>query len=270
MSIFHYPEKLSNLISALTFYPYLTKPAPLYLPDSGMYNARWTLNYEIYFYLAFSICLLVKPRIIALCTWFLLPVALAYSLTSTFTMSTHGYDFSSVILRFLTNPIILEFGIGILAGHAYLYLQDKDIFKSGYLSVLCLALIAAGIALGHLESYNVISASAFFFLVLFFALQNDRVLKFTPKPIIILGNISFSWYLIHNPLAAFISDKVEKIFPGVMHTTTGFVMLLAASIFVAQLSHKYLEVKLTNRLRYFLHKITSLISNKAKENTQIN
>lgn len=53
---------------SLTFHPYLSEPAPLYLPDSGMYNIRWTLNYEIYFYLAFSICLLVKPRLIALYT----------------------------------------------------------------------------------------------------------------------------------------------------------------------------------------------------------
>lgn len=257
MSTFHYPEKFSNLISALTFYPYLTKPAPLYLPDSGMYNIRWTLNYEIYFYLAFSICLLVRPRLVALFTWFLLPIVLAYSWTSTFTVSTHGYDFSSVILLFLTNPIILEFGIGVLTGYTYLYLKSKDVLTSGYLSVLCLALIVAGITLGQLKAYNVISAFAFFFLVLFFALQSQQVLKFTPKPFIMLGNISFSWYLIHNPLAGFISKRVEDIYPEGMHSTVGFFILIIASVFFAWLSHKYLEVKLTNKIRHLLRKTTS-------------
>ncbi|UIA94530.1 acyltransferase (plasmid) [Erwinia tracheiphila] len=268
MSTFHYPEKVSNLISALTFHPYLTKPAPLYLPDSGMYNIRWTLNYEIYFYLAFSICLLVKPRITALCTWFLLPIALAYTLTSTFTVSTHGYDFNSVMLRFLTNPIILEFGIGALTGYTYLYLKNKDVLNSAYLSILCLALIVAGIALGQLKAYNVISACAFFFLVLFFALQSQQILKFTPKLLIMLGNISFSWYLIHNPLAGFISGKVDKFYPGAMHSTLGFIILIVTSIFFAWLSHKYLELKLTAKVRFLMDKITSFSFQKDKK--QIN
>ncbi|MGV3345133.1 acyltransferase family protein [Enterobacteriaceae bacterium LUAb1] len=268
MSIFHYPEKVSNLISALTFHPYLTKHAPLYLPVGGMYNIRWTLNYEIYFYLAFSVCLLVKPRFIALCSWFLLPVVLAYSLTSTLTISTHGYDFSSVMLRFLTNPIILEFGIGVLAGYAYLYLRKKNTLKSGYFSALCLALIVAGIALGQLKAYNIISACAFFFLILFFALQNQQILKLTPKPLIMLGNISFSWYLIHNPLADAISGKVEKFYPGAMHSTIGFIILIIASIFFAWLSHKYLEIKLTAKTRLFMTKITSFSFPKDKK--QIN
>lgn len=264
MSTFHYPEKVSNLISALTFHPYLSEPAPLYLPDSGMYSIRWTLNYEIYFYLAFSICLLVKPRITALCTWFLLPIVLAYSLTSTFTVSTHGYDFSSVMLRFLTNPIILEFGTGVLAGYVYLYLRNKKNLESGYFSALWLALIIAGIISGQLTGYNVISACAFFFLVLFFALQNHQILKFTPKPLIMLGNISFSWYLIHTPLAGFISDKVNKFYPSAIHSTTGFIILIISSIFFAWLSHKYLEIKLTAKTRLLVEKVSSLSLTKRK------
>lgn len=252
MSIFHYPEKASNLLSALTFHPYLSEPAPLYIPDSGMYNVRWTLNYEIYFYLAFSICLLSKFRTLALCGWFLLPVVLAYSLTSNFTISTHGYDYNSVMLRFLTNPIILEFGVGALAGCFYLYLRDRDILESGYLSVLCLAVIAVGIMSGQLQAYNITSACAFFFLVLIFSLQSQKIMRFRPKALVMLGNISFSWYLIHNPLAVFLSGKIEKIYPGAIHNTVGFIFLIIASLFFAWLSHRYLEVKLTEKIRSLL------------------
>lgn len=160
------------------------------------------------FYLAFTVCLLIKPRFIALGAWFFLPIIFAYPLKSTFTLSTKGYDFSSVILSFLTNPIILEFGIGVLTGHTYLYLLNKAIFKSIFFSIVCFSLIAIGIIFSYLTAYDFPSAFSFFFFI--FPLKNQKILKFVPKPLIMLDNISFSWYLIHNSLAGFISGKVEK------------------------------------------------------------
>ncbi|EDQ3196935.1 acyltransferase, partial [Salmonella enterica subsp. enterica serovar Anatum] len=48
MSTFHYPDKVQNILSALTFTLYKTSTPPLYIDDGGTYNIRWTLNYEIY------------------------------------------------------------------------------------------------------------------------------------------------------------------------------------------------------------------------------
>lgn len=249
MSTFHYPDKVSNLISALTFHPYLSDTAPLYTPKSGMFNVRWTLNYEIYFYIAFAVCLLFKHRVISLAAWFLAPIITAYLLTSSFTLSTSGYQFHSVLARFLTNPIILEFGVGVLAGYSYLFLHKKVHFKSCCLSFLAIIAVSIGITFKYLHGYSLISAVAFFFLVLIFAIQNNQILNFAPKFLITLGNVSFSWYLIHVPLASFISGKVEKIYPNSMHTTTGFILLLVVSIPIAILCHKYLEIKLTQKIR---------------------
>ncbi|MEG2554130.1 MAG: acyltransferase [Hafnia sp.] len=264
MSTFHYPEKVSNLISALTFQPYQLDPAPLYTPGKGMYNVRWTLNYEIYFYIAFGMCLLFKNRVILLATWFLLPIVISYLLTSNVTFSTSGYKFNSVIARFVTNPIILEFGIGALAGYAYFILRNKFKFNSCYLSLAIFLVVVAGIFYNFFNGYNLTSAFVFFFLVLIFALQNKYILKFTPKPLITLGNISFSLYLIHNPLAIFISGKVENVYPNAMHTTAGFIILLAASIPAAMLCHKYLEIMLTNKIRSLIKKIQEEVSSKNK------
>lgn len=66
MSTFHYPEKIQNLISSLTFTVYKTDVKLHYIDDGEMYNIRWTLNYEVYFYLIFTLCLLFKQRLIAL------------------------------------------------------------------------------------------------------------------------------------------------------------------------------------------------------------
>ena len=64
-----------------------------------------------------------------------------------------------------------------------------------------------------------------------------------------LGDISFSWYLLHNQVGSYISWQVEANNPGVMHNVYGFTILLILSIFIAFLSHKYIEVILTNKIR---------------------
>ncbi|EFB3720427.1 acyltransferase [Escherichia coli] len=241
-----------NFASALMFNPYIPYTAPLYIPDSGLYNIRWTLNYEMYFYIAFAVCLLFKPRLALLAFWFLLPVAFAVYATDTFTMSTRGYEFELVKLRFITNPIILEFGIGVLTGYAYLRLHDNKHLKSG---VLCAALtltIIVGISLGYLRAYSLISATAFSFLVLLFSIQSDEIIKRTPKIFVTLGNISFSWYLIHTPLLFLASLKFDKYYPGAINSFSGFGVLLALSIILAWISHRFIEVSLTSNIKRFI------------------
>lgn len=253
MSTFHYADKVDNLISALTFRPYLQSPAPLYIDSSGMYNVRWTLNYEIYFYMAFSLCLLVKPRLIALAFWFALPVVVVYYLKGEFTLSAKGYAFDSVFARLLTNPIILEFGFGALAGFVYKKVSHYVEGKSALVPLLIATAIGMAISTKELTAYNLLSGIAFSVLVLTFALYSNVVTRSFPQFLITLGNISFSLYLIHNPLAGFISGKVEKLLPGSMHGVPGFVALLTMSILVAYLTHHYIEVKLTQFLRKKLH-----------------
>lgn len=253
MSTFHYADKVDNLISALTFRPYLQNPAPLYIDSSGMYNVRWTLNYEIYFYMAFSLCLLIKPRLIALAFWFALPVVVVYYLKGEFTLSAKGYAFDSVFAKFLTNPIILEFGFGALAGFVYKKASHYVEGKSASVPILIATAIGMAIYTRELTAYNLLSGIAFSVLVLTFALYSNVVTLFFPKCLITLGNISFSLYLIHNPLASFISGKVEKLFPGIMHSVPGFVILIAVSIIVANLSYHYIETRLTLKLRKAFH-----------------
>ncbi|NNS08070.1 acyltransferase [Erwinia sp. JH02] len=249
MSIFHYTDKTENLISALTFMPYLLDPAPLYIDGNGMFNVRWTLNYELYFYLIFSLCLLVRFRMVALACWFIAPVFIAWYLFPQVSFSTKGYHFNSVMARFLTNPLILEFGMGILTGYIYLYLKDRASYLSLIPPALIISLTAYGIYSGELKGYSLLSGMVFSVVILIFALYNNAVIKITPGFFIMLGNISFSWYLTHVQCGAFLSKKIEKTFPGATYTAAGFLSLLLLSIFIAFLSHRYIEIKLTKKLR---------------------
>jgi len=270
MSIFHYPEKVDNLVSALTLQPYLSSPAPLYLSESGMYNVRWALNYEIYFYLALAVCLLFKFRLFSLTCWFAAPVIVAYFLMPSVTFSTNGYEFNSVLVRFLTNPIILEFSIGVATGYAFLHLKKSNEKFCFALAMLIFLSIIVAIIHGYIKAYNLISASVFAVLIVTFSSADNIIAKLTPRFFTMLGNISFSWYLLHAPLASFISDKIEKKFPDVMHSTFGFIALLMLSILFSFLSYKYIEVELTQKIRTAIKKCIPATLKKTKQDIPAN
>ncbi|QLJ67737.1 acyltransferase [Serratia marcescens] len=269
MSIFHYPEKTNTLISALTFHPYTNSPAPLYINDEGMFNVRWTLNYELYFYLAFSLCLLVRHRLLALTCWFSFPAILACFTGQNVTFSTAGYEFNSSLLRFFTNPIIIEFGFGMLSGYVYNHLKGRNEKLFFSLAILTLASTIYLVVIGRLPAYNLSTSFIFSLLVLFFALSNNTIIKLTPSPVIVLGNISFSWYLLHSPLASFVSDKVEKAHQNLMHSSLGFIALIAISILIAFLSHKYIEIKLSKSIRSIIKKLALDKGRHFKKDTQV-
>nr|UVN06438.1 MAG: OpgC protein [Bacteriophage sp.] len=254
MSTFHYQEKIDNLISAITFTPHLKEYAPLYILESGMYNVRWTLNYELYFYFAFAVCLLFRNKLTLLLVWFLSPVIISSYLTSSITLSTQGYNFNSVALRFITNPIILEFGMGVMAGFIYSKLNKFHIKKSITPPFTAMLLIGVGIYFKQLTSYNLLSGFAFSILVLTFALYNEQLTHKYTKLLVALGNISFPLYLIHNPLMNFIAKKIETPYPNAIHNVSGFLLLISMSVIVSYFIHKYIETKLSSALRHRFNK----------------
>lgn len=246
MSTFHYSDKTLNLISAITLTPYMHETAPMYIQSNGMFNIRWTLSFELYFYLIFSLCLLCKKKLMPLCVWFLAPVLLCPIITGDFTLHTKGYNLGNVYLEFMTNPIILEFGFGVLTGLSYLYLKKINYKPHALISLSIIVAIAFGINEKILTMYNLLTGVSFSVLVLSLTLSEHLFNRAWSNKLIYLGNISFSLYLIHNPLGNFISDKVEKYIANGMHNVLGVIVLLLAAILAAHLSHKYLELRLSN------------------------
>ncbi|PHZ02606.1 acyltransferase family protein [Citrobacter freundii] len=246
MSTFHYNEKTLNLISAITLTPYMHETAPMYIQSNGMFNIRWTLSFELYFYLIFSLCLLCKNKLVPLCLWFLAPVLLCPIITGDFTLYTSGYNLDNIYLEFITNPIILEFGFGVLTGLLYLYLKKRKYQPHALIPLAIIVAIGFGINEKILTMYNLLTGISFSILVLSLSLSEQLFSGAWSKKLTYLGNISFSLYLIHNPLGNFISDKVEKHIANGMHNLFGVIVLLFAAILAAHFSHKYLELRLSN------------------------
>lgn len=247
--IFTEPKYIENLTSALTFMPSTADYAPLYIDSAGLYVVRWTLNYELYFYVAFAICILLNQKLPLLIGWVAGTTVAGYYLTSTIVLSTSGYKVESPLFNFLTNPIIIEFLIGAIAGYTYQYLKISNLRFRKYFSLVSIFIIFCAFYFGLISGWSISCGVVMYFVLVTFALYNDVITKYTPSFFVMLGNISFSWYLLHNQVASYISWQVEANNPGVMHSTLGFFVLLTISISLAYLSHKFIEVWLSNKIR---------------------
>lgn len=241
MSTFHYPEKVNNLISAMTFSPQYADNAPFYLNDSGVYGVRWTLNYEVWFYLIMAFCLISKYRWLLLCAFLSLSlIVLPMVMRQSPILDVNGYNFNSPYLSLITNPIIWMFLIGIVFGLIYPY--TKKLNEQFRILLLIVAMIITGYCVAFTPLLNHgIKMSGWYLSILFFAvvLNDNLITKYTPKFFVTLGEISFSLYLIHSLMNDGLGKRFDDI--GVVDGLPRFILSCILSIALAYLSYKFIE-----------------------------
>ncbi|TVZ61621.1 peptidoglycan/LPS O-acetylase OafA/YrhL [Serratia fonticola] len=210
MSTFHYPEKVNNLISAITFSPIDANHSPFYVDDNGFYGIRWTLNYEVLFYLVMAVCLTSKYRWPLLFGMFLLSLVVFPMLAGhSPTLDVSGYQFNSAYLNLMTNPIIWMFLVGVAFGLVYPY--TKKLNSQLRISILIMSIIVIGYCILFTPSWGHGMTMSGWYLSIFFiaAVLNDKLItKCIPGFLITLGEISFSLYLIHTLM----NDGIGKRF----------------------------------------------------------
>ncbi len=255
MSTFHYADKAQNFFSALTFTVYRTDITPHYIDDSGMYNVRWTLNYEMYFYIIFALCLLVKHRVIALMLWaFFATCLIPFMFGYTPTLSVSGYHVGTAVYGLLSNPVIIEFLIGAVSACMYFALKNafrrKLLIKpAAVIATTLFAIVTCMGSTGLLSPLNPQTACIIGLLILSLALGEPLLAKWLPKPLVYLGEISFSLYLFHLTIGRAIFDRIEHIANNQWEKLLFATLALLLSIAVSHITHKYVEVKFTNWLK---------------------
>lgn len=249
MSIFHYPEKVQNLISAVTFSPLDATHAPFYLNDSGMYGIRWTLNYEIYFYLIMAVSLLFKKHWVALYSFFVcILIVLPFLAGATPTLDVQGYDFNSAYLNLITNPIIWQFLAGVTLGLLYPYLKNIPAVIALPLLLLAIGATIWGIGYQGYYRHGINSAGAFLTLLVLAVVICDRYLaNYIPQFLVYLGKISYSLYLIHTVLNAVLSKRLDKL--GMSYGWPRFILFCAVAILIAHFSYRYIEQKFSIKFK---------------------
>ncbi|PAV10402.1 acyltransferase [Arsenophonus sp. ENCA] len=271
MSTFHYPEKIQNLISALTFTVYKTDVTPHYIDDGEMYNIRWTLNYEVYFYFVFTLCLLIKHRLIALLCWGALAMwIIPFWVGFLPTFSVQGYPVQNPFYGLLSNPIFLEFLIGAMVGYLHIWMKKRSMSTSLPLvsvvfSAIILIYIIWGVYTNNIRALNINSTLIVSAFILTLTLAEPILSKITPDALIYLGNISFSLYLLHNPVGIAVMKRVEPSTTAALNGVPYVVLAAVVSILAAHFSHKYIEMKLTAVIKQQLY--TRFPSLKANINT---
>ena len=247
MSIFHYSEKLANLVSALTFRPIYTSNAPFYINDSGVYGVRWTLNYEIYFYLVSSLCLLTKRPLLCLLSFFITALVIIPVICGQqFTLSSEGYQFNNPYLNLLTNPISWMFISGVLIAKLVPLAQRLPAtLRVTYLVCVTLYTVYSLFFLKQI-GHGLLSSGFALILLMSGVVMNDAWLRrFTPRWLIFIGNISYSLYLIHTLMNTGLGKRLA--WTGLSDGVTGFIIYSVISLILATLSYRYIETLFFSR-----------------------
>ncbi len=181
---------IEHLIYSLLFIPHLN-PASNGDITSPVIIPGWTLNFEMFFYLVFALCLFIKPLISRFLT-----VTLVMLL---FFLMSFIYKGSNVVFGFYFNAIIIEFLFGVLLGGLltnHVAVSTVSRLLSLTLLVFSSLLLLFNDAFSSFPRFIALGLPAFIVIYACVLYENNyyvprvEILKF-------MGDASYSIYLTH-------------------------------------------------------------------------
>ena len=218
----------------------------------------WTLNYEFLFYALSAFAILFKQYkwLVLSSVIFFLTIAPSFYFGWNDLNPAIGYNFNNAYLKLMTNPLILEFVVGIFIGWIYLndFKIDSKLFWFLLLSfsaVFFFYIYFTGALWGNSPKAFMIPCALLLFS--FIEYEKRYGIKW-PNWIISAGTMSFSIYLIHVQALSLIK-KLSRIMEKAGIPLPGVLIALFAvclTVFLSKLSYKYIEVGLSNWIRNVL------------------
>ncbi|WP_088345615.1 MULTISPECIES: acyltransferase [Rhodomicrobium] len=252
------PADPNHLLASMLFIP---RPSPvdpsMYFP---VYTPGWTINFEMFFYVIFSLCLLASTASLRAGA---LLAALTGLVAAGLILSPGG------VLGWLASPILLEFAAGVAIGAMY----TSGVVLPRTLAWIALiggglALLGLGLAGATLHTRVILWGIPAIFIVLG-ALYLERHGAVREVPFLrLLGDASYSLYLTHLFAVGAVAVVWHKF--DLWHTTEGgaafFLAAFAASIVLALLSYFYVETPLLKLSRILR---PGIIGQPVKSNTAL-
>lgn len=230
-----------DLVRSLAFIPYARASGEVY----PVLFVGWTLNYEMFFYLLFSLSLMIRDGLVRTAA---ISITLAAIVILGLVVPMEG-----VVPRFYTAPIMLEFAFGMLIALA----DRQGILR--HLPVPAVILCCAGvIMLGHgafvAGERMVWSGIPAAFIVASAVALERREAVARWGGLQLLGAASYALYLTH-PLVLSAMDKLAQRL-GLLHSVTGALIAtfaaLIAVVGVAIVVHQRIELPLGVTLRRWI------------------
>jgi len=223
-----------QLIQSLAFIPFEKSPGTL----EPLLFLGWTLNYEVFFYTLFALCLPWCQRERAAVLILLGLVILGLCLRP-----------EQAAARFYTSPIVLEFGLGLILYRLYRLHPQPSI------RIALASLFVGAAALWGLHGLVEDSSPQALLRPLYFglpamgfvaaALWAPAVRGTLP---VRLGDASYSLYLLHPfVLAALLGVGIDRL-----RLSAATTVALAACLIVAWSSYYWLERRVHHRLKTLL------------------
>ena len=221
----------------------------LFVPFSWLGDAKglwpilangWTLNYEMFFYALFALSLAAPRRV-------RLP-ALGLTLGSLVVIGRVFGPFATPLASFYSSPLLLEFVAGMILAHGWL----RDGWRSG-LPLSLFVIVFGFYCMGSLHSRPIIMGGAF--LVVSGCL-NPRICAIQNRPLLELGNASYSIYLIHQFVLEALAWSWTRVFPRITWVSSAFFVASALVLcaVVGCLCYRFIEQPMTSQLRKLLKK----------------
>lgn len=244
-----------KVLRAVLFYPQEAGSEPFFgYPPLGI---GWTLNYEVWFYLLFGASMLAGRRrwqvFFASMAFFLVVLPLAL------TGHVHGDAYASyhvhhALLAEIMNPMIWDFAAGVLIGLVYRsHVRLRPLaLRLGFVA------LTAGVVVwqyvtrfhqGHGPSRWGLPIAC---LVLALALAHKERPIWVPRPLLWLGEISFSLYLVQRLPQMALMSRFRGPHEAFFHTIAWFWLGTLMCVLLAWVSYVVLERGLAERVRVWL------------------
>jgi peptidoglycan/LPS O-acetylase OafA/YrhL len=234
--ILHSNIDFANILKSYFFIPTLNIDGQI-RPILGV---GWTLNFEMFFYLLFTIALFLRLNTIVFSGIIMI------TLTVLSFFKTPAWP---VTLSFYADPIVINFVFGMVS--AVLITKNFKVPRSVAITLILIGLIFLFSPLQyHLEflylNSTLANAFASFAIVYFCAHLEKHSLVHIPKIILFFGAASYSLYLIH-PVIAPLSPVVLKKIGLIIPFLSVFLCIILALI-AAAIAYSYYEKPVTKFL----------------------
>ncbi len=206
----------------------------------------WTLSFEVYFYLAITLLLLVPERIA--------PWLLALWGVAIVVLKLHIGLSPLLMVQLLISPSVLEF----LAGYALFHFYRRSrlhpaagilLLAASLLLLIAIILNDTPVAIVNHPWKRVVLYGTFSVLLLFGALEleRSRIIRYLPA-FKSIGDWSYSIYLSHVLVLSLVAHLIERLLPYPVSLFVIILIGLPAVLLTGYLSYVYLERPLLHRL----------------------